>query len=140
MKKKSLRQIAKELEISPSYLSMILKGQRRCPPELLSRLQSIPSVHKVANNYACFQPSKQRVVGSNPSRDASHFLNGKPPQFIEYPDHAFGIEFTVFEKVQPHFFNLCRQQLIKRQPEVDKACIIPLRYRETVVSLPGNCR
>lgn len=48
----------------------------------------------------------QLMVNINPSREASHFLSGKPPQFIEDPDHAFRIELTVFEKVQPHFFNL----------------------------------
>jgi len=35
---KSLRQLAKELEISPAYLSMILSGQRNCPPELVGKI------------------------------------------------------------------------------------------------------
>jgi len=66
MKRKSLRQIAKELEISPSYLSMIMKGQRKCPSELSGRLQSIPGVHKVVNNYACNSLYTQEVRGSSP--------------------------------------------------------------------------
>ena len=38
-KQKSLRQLAGELGISPSYLSMINSGQRRCPSELVEKLQ-----------------------------------------------------------------------------------------------------
>jgi len=69
---KGLRQsqMAKELGISKSYLSMILSGQRTCPPELVSKLQSTPGVHKVVNNQAWGVPSKRWVAGSNPVRDA----------------------------------------------------------------------
>ena len=70
MKRLNQAQIAEELGISKSYLSMILSGQRVCPPELVGRLQSIPDVHKIVNLQSCSVPSKQRVVGSNPSRDA----------------------------------------------------------------------
>ena len=34
-------QIAKQLGISKSYLSMILNGQRKCSPELASQLQIV---------------------------------------------------------------------------------------------------
>ena len=34
-------EIAKQLGISKSYLSMILSGQRQCPPELASQLQIV---------------------------------------------------------------------------------------------------
>jgi transcriptional regulator with XRE-family HTH domain len=44
-KQKSLRQLAKELEISPAYLSMILSGQRKCPPELNEKIGSITIVN-----------------------------------------------------------------------------------------------
>jgi transcriptional regulator with XRE-family HTH domain len=45
-KQKSLRQLAKELEVSPSYLSMILSGQRKCPEKLQGSLFSFTNVHK----------------------------------------------------------------------------------------------
>ena len=71
MKRLNQAQIAEELGISKSYLSMILSGRRKCPAELMGRLQSIPGVHKSVNFQSCIVPSKQRVVGSNPSRDAT---------------------------------------------------------------------
>jgi len=74
MKKVKQSQMAKELGISKSYLSMILLGQRRGPAELMERLQSIPGVHKSVDLQSCIMPSKQRVVGSNPSRDATNEL------------------------------------------------------------------
>jgi len=70
MKRLNQAQIAKDLGISKSYLSMILLGQRACPANLMERLQAIPGVHKSVNLQSCVEPSKQRVVGSNPSRDA----------------------------------------------------------------------
>jgi len=70
MKKLNHAQIAEELGISKSYLSMILFGQRKCPADLMGKLQAIPGVHKSVNLQSCVLPSKQRVVGSNPSRDA----------------------------------------------------------------------
>ena len=63
-------ELANKLGISKSYLSMILNGQRKCPSELVEKLQSINNVHKTVNNYVWEVPSKQQVVGSNPSRDA----------------------------------------------------------------------
>jgi len=65
-KQKSLRQQAKELGVSPSYLSMILSGQRKCPSELEGKLQTISGVHKVVNISSQFLPSKQAVAGSSP--------------------------------------------------------------------------
>jgi len=41
-KVKSLRQRAKELDISPSYLSRILSGQRKGNPELQAMLGNKP--------------------------------------------------------------------------------------------------
>jgi len=66
MKRLNQVQIAKELGISKSYLSMILKGQRKCPPELVERLQSIPGVHKVVNNQLWDRSYTQEVRGSSP--------------------------------------------------------------------------
>ncbi len=40
-------ELAKQLDISKSYLSMILSGQRVCPPKLADRLNS----QKVVNFY-----------------------------------------------------------------------------------------
>ena len=70
MKRLKQSQLAKELGVSKSYLSMILSGQRKATPELVERLQSIPGVHKVVNDSLWEVPSKQRVVGSSPARDA----------------------------------------------------------------------
>jgi len=50
MQKMKQNQIAQELGISKSYLSMILSGQRKPTPELLGKLQAIPGVHKVVNS------------------------------------------------------------------------------------------
>ena len=47
MRRIKQNQIAQELGISKSYLSMILSGQRNCPPEMAERLQAISDVHKV---------------------------------------------------------------------------------------------
>ena len=40
-KQKSLRQLARELQISPSYLSMIFSGQRQPNPRLRDKLCSL---------------------------------------------------------------------------------------------------
>ena len=42
--------IAKELGISKSYLSMILSGQRNCPPGLIDRISSQLPVNSKANS------------------------------------------------------------------------------------------
>ncbi len=44
-RQKSLRQLARELEVSPSYLSMILNGQRKCPEKLRGAIFSFTNVH-----------------------------------------------------------------------------------------------
>ena len=71
MKRVKKMDMAKELGISKSYLSMILLGQRKCPEDLMDRLQAIPGIHKSVDLQSCIITSKQRVVGSNPSRDAT---------------------------------------------------------------------
>jgi len=68
VRQKSLRKLAKELQISPSYLSMILSGQRNCPPELNGRIQSITSVSRAVNssqNQLQGMLPKQKVASSN---------------------------------------------------------------------------
>ena len=65
--KQSQNQLAKHLGISKSYLSMILSGQRKPNEQLASRLCS----HGLFTAQSNLVPSKQRVVGSNPSRDAT---------------------------------------------------------------------
>ncbi len=50
-RQKSLRQLAKELEISLAYLSMILSGQRKCPLELEGKIHT-QNVHKTVNKTA----------------------------------------------------------------------------------------
>jgi len=59
-------ELAQRLGISKSYLSMILSGQRAIPEHLEGQFSEL--VHK---NQLRGVPSKQRVVGSNPSRDAT---------------------------------------------------------------------
>ncbi len=59
-------EIARELGISKSYLSMMLSGQRKIPTHLEKQLSEL-----VHNNQLQGVPSKQRVAGSNPARDAS---------------------------------------------------------------------
>jgi len=59
-------QMAKELGISKSYLSMILSGQRHCPPEFAEKLQSTPGVHNLVNNQLWNSPCTEEVRGSNP--------------------------------------------------------------------------
>ena len=73
MKKLKQSQIAKELGISKSYMSMILSGQRKCPAELIEKLQSIPGIHKVVNNQLWTRTGSQKVVGSNPISSTSLF-------------------------------------------------------------------
>ena len=73
MKRLNQVQIAKELGISKSYLSMILRGQRKCPAELTDKLQSIPGIHKVVNNQLWLGTGSQKVVGSNPISSTSLF-------------------------------------------------------------------
>jgi transcriptional regulator with XRE-family HTH domain len=73
MKKPNQAQIAENLGISKSYLSMILSGQRKCPPELAESLQSIPGIHKVVNNQLWTRTGSQKVVGSNPISSTSIF-------------------------------------------------------------------
>ncbi len=75
MKRLKQSQLAKELGISKSYLSMIISGERKCPPVLIEKLQSIPGIHKVVNLSLQSLPSKQRVERSNRSRDASLATN-----------------------------------------------------------------
>jgi transcriptional regulator with XRE-family HTH domain len=46
---KRQNEIAKELGISKSYLSMILSGKRKCSPDLAEKLQKTVGIHKVVN-------------------------------------------------------------------------------------------
>lgn len=71
-------QIANQMGISKSYLSMILSGGRKATPELVEKLQSIPDVHKVVNIPLCEVPCKQRVERSNRSMDAMKLSNPLP--------------------------------------------------------------
>jgi transcriptional regulator with XRE-family HTH domain len=59
-------EIAKQIGISKSYLSMIISGQRKCPPELMEKLQSTSGIHKMVNNQLWTTTGSQKVVGSNP--------------------------------------------------------------------------
>ncbi len=52
MKKLKQSQLAEELGISKSYLSMILSGQRKCPQKLQGALSLFTNVHKTKLNGA----------------------------------------------------------------------------------------
>ena len=45
MQKLKQSHLAKQVGISKSYLSMILSGQRKCPPELMDKLSSLGVVN-----------------------------------------------------------------------------------------------
>ena len=66
MKGPNQAELARQLGVSRSYLSMILSGQRKCPPELIEKLQSIPGVHRIVNNQLWDRSYTQEVRGSNP--------------------------------------------------------------------------
>ena len=59
-------ELAQKLGVSKSYLSMMLSGQRRIPGHFEKPISEL--VHK---NQLQEVPSKQRVAGSNPARDAT---------------------------------------------------------------------
>jgi plasmid maintenance system antidote protein VapI len=63
---KRQNEIAKQLGISKSYLSMILNGDRRLTPELAERLQQVPGIHKLVNNELWNMLYTQGVSGSSP--------------------------------------------------------------------------
>jgi len=66
MKRLKQSQLAKQLGISKSYLSMIISGQRKATPELVERLQQVPGVHKLVNNPLWNSLYTQEVRGSSP--------------------------------------------------------------------------
>ena len=70
MRRKTQKEIAQELGISKSYLSMILSGQRKPTPKLLAKLQATPGIHKYMNFQSCEASSKQWVARSSRARDA----------------------------------------------------------------------
>ena len=84
MTKPSLRHIASELEISPAYLSYMVNGKRPWRKDLYQRYMEVVNSRQPGNigvilNSAMINghvpvaqgierlPSKQRVVGSNPT-------------------------------------------------------------------------
>jgi len=62
-KQKSLRTLARELEVSPAYLSMILSGQRNPNLRLRDKLCSLGLFTNKANLVA----HNPKAVGSNPT-------------------------------------------------------------------------
>jgi len=74
MEKLKQSQLAKQLGISKSYLSMVLSGKRKANSELISKLQSIPGVHKLVNNQLQEVLPKQGVGSSNLLTRSIHFI------------------------------------------------------------------
>ena len=72
-------QLAKQLGISKSYLSMILSGRRQCPPELMEKLQSTLGIHEVVNNQLWIRTGSQKVVGLNPISSTNSYKS--PPSY-----------------------------------------------------------
>lgn len=66
-------ELAQQLGISKSYLSMVISGQRKPTPELVEKLQSVQGIHKLVNFQLQNLLPKQRVVGSNPITRSSLF-------------------------------------------------------------------
>jgi transcriptional regulator with XRE-family HTH domain len=60
MKIKSLRQVAKELEVSPSYLSQVLNNKRSASDRLLS-----------ASSFRALSNVKHRMLATNPDTDTA---------------------------------------------------------------------
>ena len=58
-------ELAKELGISKSYLSMIMSGQRRCPEPLVGRLSSQKVVNSVAKSSLARRRSTAELLPHN---------------------------------------------------------------------------
>ena len=93
MKRVNQSQLAKELDISKSYLSMILGGQRKCPLELTEKLQSIPRIHRIVNNQLWLTTGSQKVVGSNPisSTNSNNSRETNPEHLPASPSSHTGL-------------------------------------------------
>jgi len=69
MKKLKQSQLAKELGISKSYLSMILSGQRKCPAELVPKISSqlfVNSKAKLSLRGRCPRPLDECAKSQQP--------------------------------------------------------------------------
>jgi len=80
MENKSFRSYASDLEISPSYLSMILSGQRKPSVKLQNKLRSIGLCMSFTNK-AKSGAHNPKVVGSNPTPATNPLLFASPPKF-----------------------------------------------------------
>ncbi len=75
MEHKSLRQLAKELGVSPSYLSQVNHGKKRLSPRVTRALASVnqsvnqlePSLTQDLATKLAVHAYNPKVVGSNPS-------------------------------------------------------------------------
>ena len=65
-------EIAKKLDISESYLSMILNGKRKASPEIVSMLQSTPGIHKIVKKKLRNRACTEEARGSNPLSSTLH--------------------------------------------------------------------
>ena len=59
-------ELANQLGISKSYLSMLISGKREPTPELAKKLQTASGVHKLVNNDTWNMLYTQEVTGSSP--------------------------------------------------------------------------
>lgn len=80
MKKLKQSQIAKELGISKSYLSMILSGKRQCTPELMDRISSqlpVNSKARLSLRERCPKPLDECATKTYPEKSVE-ILNTYP--------------------------------------------------------------
>ena len=73
-KPKSMRQLAKEIGISHTYLSLILAGKRRATPEVVTKL--VTSGHETSGMVA--QVAEQQ--GLSPRLSHARRSGGEPPR------------------------------------------------------------
>ena len=89
MKQKSMRALAKELSVSPSYLSQVMTGKRPASKKVLSKLEEELSVNVK-------QSVKQSVVGKpvsfvNKSVAGGSAWESNPPRALLAPPNGFEV-------------------------------------------------
>ena len=89
MKQKSMRALAKELSVSPSYLSQVMTGKRPASKKVLSKLEEELSVN--------VKQSVKQVVGENsvscnPKIEAGGSVwESNPPKTLLMPPNGFEV-------------------------------------------------
>ncbi len=92
------KEIANRLGISKSYLSMILKGQRKLTPQLSEKLQRVPEVHRFVNtlNLEFASHARSHWFKSSTAHQRSLLLNHFHLPFFEYDPGSIDSRCDVF--------------------------------------------